>query len=290
MRLEELKKRTTLRCAAYGGVALALGAVYLVIDGFSSSMQAERDNVKKTVTRINNDVKTLEEQYIKAKASVDLFETLSKQNGDPERMLSRRNAKITLDRLNDRYHLGGLKLRMTPVKDLDEKRFQRETVTTEGSEVELEFKGMTDEYLLNFVDSLTKELSGYVRVNGLELIRDYPITNDTLLSISQGIYPPLVSGKLQFSWLGLRDLSKPKSDSGDAAELEAIPESDDTGNGDSLPAPTPAAAAAAEGQAPSPQDAIPLPDGMLPPPTPVEAPVEPSIVAPPAPAPEGGAP
>lgn len=289
MKLEELKKRTTLRCAAYGGIALVLGAVYLVIDGFSTSMQDERDNVKKAVTRINNDVKTLEEQYIKAKASVDLFETLSKQNGDPERMLSRRNAKITLDRLNDRYHLDGLKLKMTPVKDLGETRFQRETVTTEGSEVELEFKGMTDEYLLNFVDSLTKELSGYVRVNGLELVRDYPITNDTLLSISQGVYPPLVSGKLQFSWLGLRDLSKPKSDSGDAAELEAIPESGDASNSGDLPSP----ASAVEGQAPSQQDAIPLPDGMPLAPATVEAPVEtpvmPSALAP-APAPEGGAP
>lgn len=187
-----------------GGIALT---VYTVQQGYL----AERQRISASINNVNSDIQKLDSTFKKAKESLDLYEQLQQSENSAESALSRKNIAESLNILKDRYKLHSLSLRMTPVKDLEDRRYLTDTTQVIQTEITLSFAGMTDELMFGFINDVLRQLPGYTRVSYLKMKRDLPIDNEFLLAVSREEFPPLVSGEVAFHLLGMKKISREES-------------------------------------------------------------------------------
>ena len=75
-----------------------------------------------------------------------------------------------------------------------------DTVSVMSSEVSLQFEGLTDEYILEFVSSIVNEFPGYIQIMSFSLNRSELIDKESLKKIAAGDFSGLVDAKLKFLW------------------------------------------------------------------------------------------
>ena len=209
-KLASLKKTTIKQLSIMAIIIIALAGIYLVLLHLKDENEQKRSQLKLQTNNLNTQIQNLQEQYKKAQASMGLYNSLQAEDEAGTGGINRQNMKGLLDKLKDTYHLSRLTLKMEPAEELPQEKFRKKTTLTEHSEVTLKFSGLTDEYLFSFIDALIHELSGYMRIENMQLRRELPINNDILLKISHGDTPALVSGEIVFHWLGLKTVGNEK--------------------------------------------------------------------------------
>lgn len=204
MRYNSLKKQTIIHTAIIALIILAAIGGYLIVLSFEDSYNQELSSVTRELTRINSQSLTLDNRVAMAQRSLKLYQSIQSSGGDSSNNINRRWAKEKLDTLKDRYRLGKLTLKMTPLEELTNKRFKRTAAITMHTEVTLQFSGLTDSHLFSFIEAIKQEFSGYIRIDSLRISRKSEISNDTLRSISKGVIPDIVDGEVMFHWLSLK--------------------------------------------------------------------------------------
>lgn len=216
MKLAAQKKKLIRTAAIAGGVvllaiAITAGAMYA-----GSYMQDDLKKTKSQMNSLNRKQQGLEKKIAKAKESLQLYETITQENGSQNFTLDRDQATARLNQLNERYRLSNLSVSISPVKELKNGATQNSSGVVIYSEVALQFKGISDELILGFVNEISRRFVGYVNITEFSMTKQGDINGKVLYGVSKGKKPVTVSGSLKFLWLGLK-LDQPDEDNTEAA-------------------------------------------------------------------------
>lgn len=210
-----LQKSLIIQSGVIVGVLIFLLVAYLLMDNLEGRYQKDQSKVKSTINQLNIKRQEIDKQLQKAEESVDLYESLQAERNNADKQLNRNSAKLVLDKLKQQYRLSSLSVKMEPVEELSAEQYQRDTTVTVHTQVTLRFGGLSDQHLFSFVDAVSRDLAGYVRIESLKMQRKKNIDNNVLLSVSKGDIPELVTGEMVFHWLGLREKA-PKEKEGES--------------------------------------------------------------------------
>lgn len=120
--------------------------------------------------------------------------------------LSRDKAQLWLRSVANANDIMNLKGSFEPVQDIPAASFKKKTLAGIASLVKLEFGAMSDEQIFHFVQAILDRFPGYVKINTFTLERGGEITPDTLRNAGRGQFPELVKGKMEFYWVGVREV------------------------------------------------------------------------------------
>lgn len=208
-KLKRLKKQLLKDGGTFAGVLAVILVIYFALSSYEASLAEDKKKLARTVNRINSEAQELTNSLTRAKESLGLYEQLTARE-QGEEPLDREEAMRLLADLKKRFKLASLSLVMAPPKAIPQEFLPSKTMGAEYSVVKLKFSGMTDEYLLSFVNAVSEEFKGYVRIDDLKINRDETITQTALAKVSRGEIPALTSGELTFHWFGLSEVKAEK--------------------------------------------------------------------------------
>jgi hypothetical protein len=84
--------------------------------------------------------------------------------------------------------------------------YKKSTTTVVSSKITLTTSGASDEILLQFIDSLVKNVPGFIAIESLEMNKKNDLTKDVISKIARGEKVNPVEAKIVFSWKDFKDL------------------------------------------------------------------------------------
>lgn len=207
MKAQTLKKEL-IRLSMIASVAvLASGAIAYGIYSWSSGLQTEAQTAKNKLNRAQGDVRGREEKNREANEYLELYHKIT---GDSESgkisELNREKAETWIQQTALEYAIMKLEGAVDPIAPIENPEFHKKTFEGITSKITLKFSAMTDEQIFQFVNALLTRFPGYIKITRLTLTRQGDITDTTLLAAGRGQFPELVTGEMEFHWIGVREL------------------------------------------------------------------------------------
>lgn len=211
-KLQFLRKRLIRETFIYIGLfVFEIAAAYFLLSLRDSYIE-EGNALVGQMSSLNGQTTSLKDQFDKAQKSMPIYLEISKKRDEAGLSLDRQKVKDTVDKLKDQHYMPSMRLSVSPVADSKEARMVRKTAQMITSEVGIRFEAVSDEELFAFIQAVPKELPGAVRMVKFGFNRINPVSDDQLLAITQKGAVPMVSGEMQFLWMGIRavDPNAPK--------------------------------------------------------------------------------
>ena len=205
-----LRKKVIAESVVLAVICGVLLAVYVFASMQEEQFAAESQILQGDLAALNLQRQNLESQLRRAKKSISIYNEVKKQLDDNQFALNRDKAQMIINQLKDKYMLSSINMKVSPVSDVATDKYKSTTIKLIQSKVTLNFSGISDEYLLSFVNDLMRKLNGYIRVTNLSLSRTGDINKESLTQISQGKLPALVTGELGFNWVGVQPIKPPE--------------------------------------------------------------------------------
>jgi hypothetical protein len=202
MDIKTLQKKTLTRTGAYLLIIVCVVSICIYLGSVEKTVQEKHDWLKNDISQLS---RKLDGLSIKAKEFAEaakMWEGLSDEQKKLQGMKIN-NAKDLLDKLKDQYKLVDVKISFSKPDELKEV-YISDTIAVVSSEVSIDFKGMTDEFILGFVADILNQFPGYIQVTSLSITRAREVTKGDLEKIATGEYQGLAEGKIVFSWRDLK--------------------------------------------------------------------------------------
>ncbi len=202
-KLQQLRQQVILRLATAAGIAFGMMALYLSLQHWQESIETEKRTLQTRIGGLNAQISQLQDEYEKAKQSLQLYDSLQTKAKQGSMSLNREEIVQKISDLKKKHLIISLQMEISPVEQLKEEAFNRSTTRVSHMTMTLSFTAITDEYAMRFFDELTNTLPGYVRPEQIELKRDGKVNETYVRSLSAGTLTGLVSGRFLLHLLAL---------------------------------------------------------------------------------------
>lgn len=204
----QMLKKELIRLSMVASVAvLVSGVLAYGIYSWSSGLQTEAQTAKNKLNRAQGDVRGREEKNREANEYLELYHKIT---GDSESgkisELNREKAETWIQQTALEYAIMKLEGAVDPIAPIENPEFHKKTFEGITSKITLKFSTMTDEQIFQFVNALLTRFPGYIKITRLTLARQGDITDQTLLAAGRGQFSELVTGEMEFYWIGVREL------------------------------------------------------------------------------------
>lgn len=208
-KLQKLKKATTVSLIT--SAAIIIGSIGLATATwlYKADVEKTNDSLDREQKKLSADYKKLSREHEKAKASLSLYNKLTQSDEGKSLSLDRKNVATLLNELNENYLLSNLNLSIGPIQERTEKAFKRDSGTIISSEVQVDFRGITDEFAYAFLSEVVERFPGYVNLSGFWLTRIDRQIQRKDYDINSGP-PTLIEAGMSFDWLGMQVAEKQK--------------------------------------------------------------------------------
>lgn len=201
-------KKELIRLAIVAAVAVSVsGAVAYGIYTWSSGLQAEAQSAKNKLNQAQGDVRGREEKNREATEFLELYRKIT---GDSETEkiseLNREKAENWIQQTALEYNIIKLEGAVDPIAPIENPEFRKKTFEGITSKITLKFSAMTDEQIFQFMNALLTRFPGYIKMTRVDLTRQGEITDATLVAAGRGQFPDLVTGEMEFHWIGVREV------------------------------------------------------------------------------------
>lgn len=113
------------------------------------------------------------------------------------------DAKDMLDKLQVQYKLSAFKTSFSKPEEIAGD-YKTDTVSLVSSVISISFNAISDEYIYNFIEDITKNFPGYVQIKSFTMSKPAPVTKEILKKISLGEDVSIISVTLDFFWHDLK--------------------------------------------------------------------------------------
>lgn len=210
VKLQSLRKRLIKETFIYLGLfVFEIGSAYFLLTLRDSYIE-EGGTLTGQMAALSGQTHSLQDQYVKAQKSMPVYLEISKKRDSAGLSLDRQKVKDTIDKLKNTHYMPSVRLSVSPVVDSKDSRMVRKTAQMIASEVGIRFEAVSDEELFAFIQGLPRELPGALRMTKLSFNRTNAVSDDLLLAITQKGAMSMLSGDLQFVWMGIRTVSVDK--------------------------------------------------------------------------------
>ena len=214
IKYKQFKKHLLKESIVMAAVALVLGGVVFLLSTISSDYSAENAALKHQVDTINADMNSLKTKYTNIKQDLKLYEEVQKKQSEDRLAINRHAVQDKFNQLKTEFMLGdNLHLVMSPVQVMKDEKYQRKTSMVTYSDVEVSLDALSDEYVYDLLVKMQQELAGVSRITKLSMVKQKPLSDDILRSISvKGSYP-LVKTDIKFTCFGINPIETSDIDS-----------------------------------------------------------------------------
>lgn len=205
MEAKALQKDLFVKIAILTGILLVIGGGVFYLEKTIDDISQKKDWLRNEVNTIKDQLDGLNKKTLEFSEAVKTWESLP--SGKKELQGLRINkAKDILDGYKIKYKLPVLETAFSkPTEEkLNDSRDSSETIIVISSNVSIQFEGLTDQYIIGFIQELMKDFPGYIQVTNLVITRAGEPTKEILRKISLGEMPGLIKGKIEFIWRDLK--------------------------------------------------------------------------------------
>lgn len=215
IKYNELRKKT-LKIA--GMAAAAIAAVAAVYAGFSmilDSVAEQRTSAESTFDADNGLLASLRDQLNKSGEAEKRYVAIQENRSTQAYETDIKALEAFLSNARDRYKFGDLKIKRTTAVVSDKPELANFTFNVQvWNRLRITFKAVSDVHVFSFLEEFRNSVPGFIRVEALEIKRNFDFTDQSLSTIkSSGTMPLNVEAKIEFSWIGLSPKDKNQSPS-----------------------------------------------------------------------------
>lgn len=166
-------------------------------------LKADRDIADTDRLRLVREIRELPSKFAKLIESEKRFEVLAEQGffKDQDRI----TARAKLDELRTEAGLRGISYNIAPQEKVDHPQSYALNKELVRSNMSIDFKGLTDLEMRDFIDKVTQKFNGLVIVEKVTFDRELPLNTENLLKLSRQELVDFVSGTADFYWYSIID-------------------------------------------------------------------------------------
>jgi len=112
----------------------------------------------------------------------------------------RRQAEIILNDIQSKSNVNRAKISIGKGEKVTSEDAQKAGHFVLESVLEISIDAMDDLNIANYINALNEKFPGHLKVESVEFKREKEVNNEILRSISAGLSPDLITGKLTYSW------------------------------------------------------------------------------------------
>lgn len=155
--------------------------------------------------RLQAEIRELPDRYAKLIANELRFDVLAQKGFFAEQ--DRISARTRLDTLRSLAGLRGISYDIKPQEKVDHPQSYALNKELVRSAMSVEFKGLTDLEMRDFIKKMQNEFSGLVVIENVEFDLKDELNSTNLLKLSQRELVDFISGKANFYWYSIIDKS-----------------------------------------------------------------------------------
>lgn len=211
-------RRRLLRETSVFGIAVALLCIVAYgVGAWHDAAQQKRTELNTKFSALTGQVATLQDQLIKAEKYAPIYERLRAANPKAEMPLDRQRTAEILDRMREVFFFNALRIQISAIKDMEGSQYANKYMIGKQCEMSLSYEGLTDEYVLLFVDLVRKRLPGKIKTTSFSISRNAEVNDQAINSVAMTGKGSLVKGEMRLVWMGMESVAKPQ----DAADASA---------------------------------------------------------------------
>ncbi len=202
MEIKEIKKKLVIRSSILVFITIVASVVSIYLNDSERKSNEKLNWLKNDISSLNSKLDGLNKKTLEFSAAVKIWENFS----DGQRLLQGlriNEAKDILDAFKEPYKLSEMKVSFSKPHDVKD-AYITDTVGVVASNINIDFKALTDYHALNFLAALTEEFPGYVQITSFSLMRSKEVSKETLEKIANGDVPGMVEGKVSLDWKDLK--------------------------------------------------------------------------------------
>lgn len=205
MKFKALQQKLVKTSAITVTAVCALGAAAYGVYMWSDSLNQDFTKAEREARNLRNDLNMREDKAIEAEKYIGLYAEIQEGDESSKRSdLNRDKAQRWISEVAGQLQLSNLNGTFDPVVNIESAEFQKKTLQAITSKVTLTFAALSDEQLYRFVQAISKDFPGYVRITKVTIERKGSIDDTTLINAGKGIFPELVEGSIEFQWIAVK--------------------------------------------------------------------------------------
>lgn len=202
-------------------IALALVGVFigivLYVDSFNEECDRKINQLKAESDGIIRQVAELSSNYNKVISDMSIYNDIKKKEDNKMLMVSKVALRDAIAGARNKYYLDGLDVKMEAIKQPIGDKYKKNTSFIESSDTTINLNALSDLDILGLVKTLDTSFLG-IKYTSLKLSLPKDLDNAALISIKDTGFAPIVTGKLTFTLLGLRNVNGPDNDLNDESK------------------------------------------------------------------------
>lgn len=202
-------RKSLIRAGIILGVVGMVGlGIFLTLMSQQQAAYDDETRLNSTISGLNAKVQEIQQKYDKASKSLGLYEQLKRGSQTGDDALARLSISKQFDELKRQYKLSTFNIKISPLVEEQDPSMRKATAVVVSSGITISYKGMTDEFIFSFLNSVQSHLPGYVRVDKFSIKRIGPIDEPAISLASRGGAPELCGGDIELRWFNLKELPK----------------------------------------------------------------------------------
>lgn len=210
MKEQPLKKWVMKRMGIYGGILFVMFFILVTLRYERISLKNKRQSIISETSADKIQLANLQTRAAEIANATEVWGALPEKNKNVSGLLIDQSKNV-FDTNAKLYYITGVEVNFsTPTQLAGE--YKKDTTAVISSDVTMKFKGLSDQYLVSFVEGVMNGLPGYKIFYSLKLSRQSIFSPATFEKIKKGEETSMVVGELRFQWNDLQDLTHPGAD------------------------------------------------------------------------------
>ena len=197
-----LKKKLIKEGVIAAGVLAFLAGVMLLVGSLVTSLERDNRTADANKRSIVKKINKLEDKHQIVTSSISEFQELRERETEGQFRIDRNEIQRILDDMRKRYRISNLSLSVGPIAPVRGETFDKETLITKNTRLEISFGALSDVHAFSFMNDVLNNTPGFMKIVSFNIERERKISNDVYISVSRGEEPRMVSVNASIEWLG----------------------------------------------------------------------------------------
>lgn len=202
MDIKAARKKLIVKSAMCLAILGGFIGICLYLHGILGEMNEKNDWLRNDITSLEGKIEGLSKKALEFSDAVKTWKSMDEETRKLEG-LRITLAKELLDKYEKECYFSEVTTSFSKPEELSE-GLTSDMVAVISSSVTMDFKGLTDQHVLECLGRMMSDFPGYIQITSLSMNRSGVITKETLQKIAAGEKLGLVDVKLKFLW---RDLT-----------------------------------------------------------------------------------